>query len=144
MEPISAILAAAAGYILKAAGESKPVKTAGEELLSGYWQWIRPLLIKDVPTLEEKPDAPETEAGVQARLLELVKEEAFFHTLAERVAALQKVGIKEKNIVRKDITRVKKVRIGDKAYSPDEVYTHKNIVEGNVSDVDEFTLGDGH
>jgi hypothetical protein len=57
---------------------------------------------------------------------------------------LQQAGIKEKNIIKKDIERVKKIRIGNKEFSPDEPYDRKNIVEGNVRDADEFILGDGH
>ncbi len=146
MEPvsISVILSAAAGYILKAAGQSKTVATAGEELLGGFWQWIRPLFIKDIPKIEEKSDDPATQTKTQERLLALVEDEAFFQKLAQEVARLQQAGITEKNIVRKDIERVKKIRIGDKEYTPTETYTHKNIVEGNVRDADEFTLGDGY
>jgi hypothetical protein len=146
MEPvsISVLLSAATGYILKAAGQSKTVATAGEELLGGFWQWIRPLFIEDVPAIAEKPDDPEIEAKTQERLLTLVEDEAFFQKLTQEVARLQQAGIREKNIVRKDIERVKKIRIGDKVYSPTETYDRKNIVEGNVRDADEFILGDGH
>ncbi len=144
MEPVSVLVSAAVGYILKAAAQSKAVGTATEELLGGFWQWIRPLLIEDVPKIEEKPDDPETETKTQERLLELVQDEAFFQKLAQEVTRLKQAGIKEKNIVRKDIERVKIIRIGDKEYSPGETYDRKNIVEGNVRDADEFTLGDGH
>ena len=48
-----------------------------------------------------------------------------------------------KNIVRMDLKRVKKIKIGDKSYSPDESFDRKNIV-GNVENADEFILGDGH
>jgi len=51
---------------------------------------------------------------------------------------------KEKNVVKKDIERAKKIRIGDKDFLPNEPYDSKNIVEGNVRDADEFILGDGH
>ena len=64
--------------------------------------------------------------------------------LAKKVAELKEAGIKEKNIVRKNILRVKKIKIGDKEYNPAEQYDRKNIVEGNIEDADEFTLGDGH
>jgi hypothetical protein len=36
-----------------------------------------------------------------------------------------------------DIERVKKIRIGDKAYSPNDFYDFKKIVEGNITDADE-------
>ncbi len=80
---------------------------------------------------------------VHARLLELIKDESFFHELARQVAALQKAGVKEKNIVRGNIEGVKKVRIGDKEYSPNETFDRKNIVEGDVEHVGVFRLGDG-
>jgi hypothetical protein len=144
MEPISAFLLAALGYILKGAAQSKTAGTAKEELLGGFWQWIRPLFIKDVPHIEEKPAAPETETKAHTKLLELIQNENFFNELVKRVDALQKVGIKEKNILQGDIRRVKKIRIGDKTYLPDETFERKNIVEGSVADADEFILGDGH
>lgn len=144
MEPISAILATALGYILQGAAQSKTAEKAKDELLDGFWQWIRPLFLEDGPEIEKQPDAETTEAKAGSRLLELVQDEQFFEELARRVAALQKAGIREKNIVRGDITRVKKIRIGDKVYDPNDTYHRKNIVEGNISDADEFTLGDGH
>jgi len=144
MEPITVFLATAAGYILKGAAQSKAAESAKEELLSRFWQWIRPWFIKDAPQIEAEPGSPEVEAQVQQTLLALVEDEAFFNELAQRVAALQQAGIKEKNIVRQDIKRVKRIKIGDKFYAPDESFDRKNIVAGRVEDADEFTLGDGH
>lgn len=144
MEPISSILLSATGYILKSAAESKVVTNLKEKLLENFWKWIKPRVTKEVPEIEEKPDAPETETKTQERLLELVQDESFFKELEQKVNELRQAGIKEKNIVRKDIERVKKIRIGDKELSPNESYDRKNIVEGNVRDADEFTLGDGH
>jgi hypothetical protein len=134
MEPISTVLTAAAGYVLKAVSESKTAQTAKESLLSAFWQWIRPVFLTDEPD----------EAEIVKTIVEKIKDEAFFKELQSKVEALQTAGIKEKNIVKKDIMRVKKIKIGDKEYNPDETYDRKNIVEGNISDADEFTLGDGH
>src|SRR5207249_2505833 len=114
MEPISTFLLTALGYILKGAAQSKTAATAKEELLGGFWHWIRPFFIKDLPETEEKPDDPETESKVHDKLLELIHNEDFFNELVKRVHELQKAGIKEKNIVKKDIKRVKKIKIGDK------------------------------
>jgi len=144
MEPISAMLALAAGYILKGAAQSKAAGAAKEEMLGAFWQWVRPLFLEEVPEAETSPESPETEVKVQEKLLELVEDEGFFNELVKRVNALQQAGIREKNIVRGDILRVKKIKIGDKTWSPDELFDRKNIVEGSVSDADEFTLGDGH
>ncbi len=144
MEPISTLLALGAGYILKGAAQSKAATTAQEELLTAFWDWVRPLFLKEVPELEQAPEAPATQASVQARLEALVEDEAFFQELVERIHALQQAGIREKNIVRQDIRRVQQIKIGDKSYHPDDTYTRKNIVEGNVEDADTFTLGDGH
>lgn len=144
MEPITTFLLTAAGYILKGAAQSKTAEAAKEELLGTFWRWIRPYLIKDVPEMAEKPDDPETEAKVQEKLMELVQDEAFFNELVKRVNELQNAGVKEKNIARKDIRRVKKIKIGDKEYSPTDNFDRKNIVEGSIEDADEFTLGDGH
>ncbi len=54
--------------------------------------------MKELPKIEEKPDAPETASMVHARLLELIKDESFFHELARQVATLQKAGVKEKTL----------------------------------------------
>ena len=144
MEPISAFLLAALGYILKGAAQSKTAQTAKEELLGGFWQWIRPLFIKDVPHIEEHATTPETETKAHAKLLELIQDQQFFNELVNRVDDLQKAGVKAKNIVQGDIRRVRNIRIGDKTYSPDATFDRKNIVAGNVEDADEFILGDGH
>ena len=141
---ISLLLSKAAGYILKGAAQSKTAEKAKEEVLGRFWNWIKPKFMKEVPEIEDKPDAPETEAKTQERLLELAKDKDFFEELVRHVTALQQAGIKEKNIVKKNIEQVKKVRIGDKEYAFNEIYDRKNIVEGEVKNVDEFTLGDGH
>ncbi len=143
-EPISTFVATAAGYIFKAAASSKVVKTAKEELLGRFWQWLRPHFIRDVPEAETAPDGTETHEKVEERLLTLIEDEAFYNELVKRVSALQQAGVKEKNIVSGAVKRVKKIRIGDKTYSPDEHFDRKNIVEGSVEDADKFTLGDGH
>ncbi len=145
MEPISTILTAATGYVLKAAAGSKTGQKAKDELLEAFWAWLRPLLIEDVPDPETSADAEKTAGKISQKLLALAEgDEAFFKVLEEKVLALKAAGIKEKNIVSKDILRVKKIKIGDKIYDPNESYTRKNIVEGNVEDADEFILGDGH
>jgi hypothetical protein len=143
MEPIGAFLMTALGYILKGAAQSKAAQTAKEELLGRFWQWLRPHFIKAIPEAEAKAGAPETETRVQAKLLELIQDEGFFKELVTRVNELQKAGIKEKNIVKGDIARVKKIKIGDKEYAPTDHFDRKNIVEGSVEDADEFSLGDG-
>lgn len=51
---------------------------------------------------------------------------------------------REKNVVGRDIKRVKKIKIGDKQDTAGEPVDRKNIVGGGVEDADEFTLGDGH
>jgi len=144
MEPISTFLTTALGYILKGAAQSKVAQTAKEELLGRFWNWVRPFFIRDIPEAEENPEAPETETKAQEKLLKLIQDEKFFNELVKRVNELQKAGIKEKNIIKKDIKRVKKIKIGDKEYSPTDNFDRKNIVEGNIEDADEFVLGDGH
>ncbi len=144
MEPLSTFLTVTLGYILKGAAQSKVAKTAKEELLGNFWNWIRPFFIKDLPETEENYEAPETETKANDRLLELIQDENFFNELVKRVNELQKTGIKEKNIVKKDIKRAKRIKIGDKVYLPTDTFDRKNIVEGNIEDADEFILGDGH
>lgn len=146
MEPfiISTFLLHAVGYILKGAAQSKTAETVKESILSKFWGWVKPHLIENIPDIENEPDNPETETKIQEHLLELIKNEVFFKELTEQIAILRHAGVKEKNIVKKDIERVKKVRIGDKEYSANEIYDRKNIIDGGISDVDEFVLGDGH
>ena len=144
MEPLSTFLTTALGYILNGAAQSKAATTAKEEVLGRFWQWIRPKFIRNLPQVEESPDAPKTETKAESVLLELIKDETFFTELVKRVAELQKAGIKAKNIVHGDIRRVKKIKIGDQTYSPNDSVDLKNIVDGNVEDADEFVLGDGH
>ena len=144
MEPVSTILLTALGYILKGAAQSKTAETAKDEALGHFWSWIRPRFIKEVPEIEKKSDSPETEEKALKKLVELIQDKAFFEELLAHVAEFQKAGIKEKNILKKDLKRIKIIRIGDKEYSPDDSYQRKNIVEGKVEDVDEFILGDGH
>lgn len=144
MEPITTILATAAGYILKGAADSKTAGTAREQVLGTFWKWVRPKFIHAVPDIEKDPDDPGVAVKTQEHLLELVKDEGFFRELEERVVMLQKAGVTEKNIVKGYLNSVKRIRIGDKLYAPGESYGRKNIVEGDVSDADEFVLGDGH
>ena len=144
MEPIGTFLTTALGYILKGAAQSKAATAVREELLGRFWQWIRPRFIRNLPQVEESPDAPKTETEAKSVLLELIKDETFFNELGKRVAELQKARIKAKNIVHGDIKRVKKIKIGDKEYSPNDSFNFKNIVNGNVEGADEFFLGDGH
>lgn len=101
MEAISIFLSTALGYILKSASESKVANTAKEELLGGFWQWVRPLFIEDIPEIENKADNEEIVKKTEEKLLELIKNEAFFNELAKRIDELQKAGVKEKkhNIV---------------------------------------------
>ncbi len=141
---IGSLLTSALGYILKAAAESETAKTAKEELLGRFWKWIRPKIIKDLPEIESKSDAEETQVKTEEKLIELIQDKDFFNELVKKVNELQQAGITEKNIVRKDIKRVRKIRIGDKEYNPNDTYSSKNIVEGNIEDADEFVLGDGY
>ena len=144
MEPISTFLTTALGYILKGAAGSKTAQKAKEEVLSKFWQWIRPSFIKEIPEIETKAQQPETETKVAEKLLELSKDQTFFDELSKRVTELQQAGIKEKNIVTGSIKGMKQIRIGDTVYSPDEPFDRKNIVNGDIENGESFTLGDGH
>ena len=95
MEPVSVFLATSLGYILKGAAQSKATQTAKDELLDGFWQWIRPLFIKDVPSIEDKPESLETKTKARNKLLELIQDESFCNELVKRIDNLQKSGIKE-------------------------------------------------
>ena len=52
METISVFLSTALGYILKSASETKAANNAKEELVGGFWQWIRQWFVKDIPEIE--------------------------------------------------------------------------------------------
>ncbi|MDH3347226.1 MAG: hypothetical protein OEM02_03885 [Desulfobulbaceae bacterium] len=144
MEPISTFFTTALGYILKSAAGSKTAKMAKEEVLSKFWQWIRPSFIKEIPEIETKAQQPEMETKVAEKLLELSKDQTFFSELSKRVTELQQAGIKEKNIFTGSIKGMKQIRIGDTVYSPDEPFDRKNIVNGDIENGESFTLGDGH
>jgi len=144
MEPISAFLITASGYILNGILQSKAAENAKDEILGKFWNWIKPKFLKDNPKIEEEPESPETEKKVQEKLLELVRDENFFNELVKQVNELQKAGIKEKNIVEGDIIDMEEIHIGDKVYSPNDSYDSKNIVKGSVKGGKKFTLGDGH
>jgi len=137
---ISTILTSAGGYILKGAAESKTANEAKESLLSGFWHWIEPYLLEDIPD----SDSPEQEEKIQQKLVELSQDEAFFDELSKRVAALQAAGVQEKNIVSGNFKNLKNVRIGDKVYNPHETYQRKNIFEGDIDGAGDFIIGDGH
>lgn len=142
MPAIETLLASAVGYILKGATSSTTAETAKEDLLAGFWETVRPYFLEDITELEEKADAPETATKVSDKLLEIIeKDEAFFKILAEKVNALKKAEIKEKNVVKGSIRRVKKIVIGHKEYDAKDNYNRMNIVEGDVEDADEFILG---
>ncbi|MDY6968969.1 MAG: hypothetical protein SVR08_10010 [Spirochaetota bacterium] len=74
----------------------------------------------------------------------MIHDRNFSIELVKRVHELQKAGIKEKNIVKNEIKRVKRIRIGDKEFSPTDSFNRKNIVEGSIEDANEFVIGDGH
>jgi hypothetical protein len=143
MEPLSILLTTALGYILKSASETETAKTAKEELAGGFWKWIRPLFIEDIPEIETKANEEETIKKAEEKLLELIKDEKFLAELLSKVEELQKAGIIEKNIFTGNIKHMKKIRIGDKEYNPNDTYNRKNIFTGDVEDGEEFILGDG-
>lgn len=146
MEPItiSTLFAAALGYILKGAAQSKASQIAKEELLGGFWQWIRPLFITEVPDIEERSEETDVETKSSQKLRELMKDQGFSSELADWVDRLKKAGIKEKNIIEGNLTDVDEILIGDKMYSPNDKFDRKNIVKGDIKNVKKFTLGDGH
>ena len=144
MEPITSLISAAIGYILKGAANSKAADTVKEQALDTFWRWIRPKFIKAVPEIEKTPESPETVSKTRLHLIELLKDASFLQELQQQIDLVQQAHITEKNIVKKDIIAVGKVHIGDKIGEPGETWNHKNIVEGNVINAAEFTLGDGH
>ena len=140
---IETIFPPAVGYILKAISESKAGKTIKEDLLKAFWLKVRPKFVREQKEIENL-DSKEAEEKIMARLSELIKDESFLQELATEVEKLQNAGIKVKNIVRGSIQDVVgDVHIGDKTYNPNENYDRKNILEGDVKNVDSFRLGDG-
>jgi hypothetical protein len=143
MEPIT-ILSAATGYILRAIAHSKTADNAKEEVLGRFWKWIRPKFLHESPALEAQPEAPATAEQVQKQLAVLMKDESFYRELEQQVSFLQQAGVTGKNIVHGNLSEIDEVTIGDKTYHPGESYTWKNVVDGSVKGVKKFTLGDGH
>ena len=144
MEPVNVILSTAANYVLKAITESKTAGTAREEVLGKFWKWIKPSFLKDLPQIETANADANTASKIQAVLAEQVKEGQFLEKLVQELEILKRAGIKEKNIVSGDIANVNKVTIGDKDNYAYEQFNRKNIVEGNITNVSEFNLGDGY
>jgi hypothetical protein len=148
MEPITTTaIATALGYILKASAESKAVGTAKEELLEGFWNWIRPLFLEDDPQLEkqleEKPDDEAVQQQVLKKLTEAHEKSVELQTqLSAELQKLKSAGITEKNIVG-SITDVDEAHVGDTTNNPNESYDRKNIVD-EVKNVKKFRLGDGN
>lgn len=140
---MSDLLSKSLEYVLDSASKSKTVNNAKEEVFSAFWTWVRPLFIYDVPDIETNTNEPTTKEKVENRLKVLMQNENFTKELMQKVAELDSTVATEKNIVEKGITDVKKIRIGDTIYNPNEQYDRKNIVKGDVKNADEFRLGDG-
>ncbi|HOX41736.1 MAG TPA: hypothetical protein PK263_06125 [bacterium] len=144
MEPItiSTLFAAALGYILKGAAQSKAAETAKEELLGGFWQWIRPLFIKDIPEIEENPEEIDVETRSAQKLRQLMLDEGFSNDLAGWVDKLKKAGIKEINFIEGNLTDIDEITIGDTTYSPNDKFDRKNFIKGDIKRVKKITIGD--
>lgn len=61
----------------------------------------------------------------------------------QQMAARKKNKTKtEKNILKKDVFNIKKIRVGDTKAKDGEQYDRKNIVEGSIDGADELHIGD--
>jgi len=90
MEPISVLLTTALGYILRGAAQSKAADNAKEEVLKGFWKWIKGKFVKEAPELEANPDDPQAIAKTKSRLEELLKDESFRIELEQRISTVKR------------------------------------------------------
>lgn len=137
------LLSKSLGHVLDSASKSKTIDSAKEEVFSAFWAWVRPLFIYDVPDIETNGDDPTTKQKTEDRLKILLQNEDFKKEFLERITELESKVMTEKNIVKKELDGVKKIKIGDTVVNPNEQYVRKNIVEGPVRNANEFRLGDG-
>lgn len=137
------LLSKSLGYVLDSASKSKTIESAREEVFSAFWAWVRPLFIYDVPDIETNGDDPKTKQKAEDRLKTLLQNEDFKKEFIKKISELESKVVTEKNIAEKGFDGVKKIRIGDTVVNPNEQYNRKNIVKGDVKNVDEFRLGDG-
>jgi len=140
MEPIS-IVTSALGYIFKAVAQTKTAKTAENELVGGFWKWLRPHMIKDVPEIETKPGKAATHKKTKAKLEELSNNAQFMEELKQHIEELKKAGIREINIVEADLDNIDDVHIGNERTSPDGGYDRENVFKGKASNIKTFHVG---
>jgi len=84
----SAVIAAAAGYVVSAIKGSKGSTQAADEVSTGIWNWIRPIFIEEDKKLVEKlEENPEKFKGALELKIEdeAEKNEEFAKELVERV-----------------------------------------------------------
>lgn len=137
------LLSKSLGYVLDSASKSKTIDSAKEEVFSAFWAWVRPLFIEDVPDIETNGEDPDTKQKIEDRLKILFQNEDFKNEFLQRINELEIKVATEKNIAERGFDGVKKIRIGDTIVNTNEQYNRKNIVKGDVKNVDEFRLGDG-
>lgn len=94
--PLATLATAAAGYILDELKSSEGAKTAGKELSSAIWQWMRPLFLKDEPGLVAAVEQPGPPPEVKTRLAQAIQgraaEPGFAAKLGEHLTALHNSG----------------------------------------------------
>lgn len=96
---IPTLATAAAGYIVKSLTDSEGAKTAGKELSTALWQWVRPLFLKDAPDVVAKvetatpADVPTAEKALaEALQAKAANDPAFAQTLQQHLNGIQNAG----------------------------------------------------
>jgi len=132
----------------------KDIKSLGEEFITRSYDFIKNLFVIDQrrktafeqwEAALEKEQTPnaDDENLVKTTVENVAKDDANF--LAEIKKLLDNgLIVREKNIVKGNVEDVEEATIGDKVPNPNETFDKKNIVEGDVKKVKKFTLGDGH
>jgi len=99
---MEALIAAAVGYLVKAAKENKELTNFSNDLLGATVDWIRPLFLKDDGKTEKdqltdfkaKPDSKANQAAIGAKIEEKAAAEPnWANELHKRVAQLQSEGV---------------------------------------------------
>ena len=98
MEPVSVIVTTALGYILSAASQSKAAEDAKEEVLSGFWKWVKGRFIKankekQIQQIDQAPQSEDLQEKIKGSLYELMHDPEFTNELQQQLSELKSKGI---------------------------------------------------
>ena len=142
-------LAKALPFITKAFTENKRVKELKDDFIEGFIGWIDPIFFekdeKLANELKESPEAGSTQARLEIRLEELLKDDTFRTKLEAFINDPKAEKLKRKNVFDGEMGDIEgDIKLGDKDTSSDAGFDEKNIFSGKVGNIKGgFHLGDG-